>query len=910
MKRVVRFWILVLLGLWIGLGLHDLDRDSAGSDPAISQAQEKPTAAEVWVNQGQQQYDRGQLAAAVESFGQALKILQRDNEVLQSVQVLSLSSLAHQKLGQWSIAREEIDQGLALAKERSERERRDRVQAQLLSAQGQLEFDLGNPEAALKAWQAAETLYQAVEFQPGILGSQINQIQALQVLGFYRRAAERYQSIQVALENLPDSPVKAIGLNNLGNTLRQVADLKTAQQVLHQGLEMAQRLGSPQLESQLRLSLGHGARSLAQRARIVDDTATVNQETEQAIGYYQQVIDDVAETYPLLRVQAQLSQLQLWLEPPQLSINTFKAVQEVVEDLQRSLPQLPPSRASVNAQVDFAENLLQLPQKQVQNTREPVTLNLLNNIPLQAFLEKTIDQAQQLEDLRSQSYALGTLGAVYEQKQNWQQAKQMTRSALQKSQEILAPELSYQWQWQMGRVLNSEVGSQNFSSGDATRTELGRTKAVQGSETDVETALDYYEVAYETLKGLRGDLISLNPEVQYSFREQVEPVYREYVDLLLSPDSPSQEALKKARSVIEGLQLAELDNFFQEACVTTKPQEIEAIDSKAAVFYPIILPTHLAVIVSIPDQELVYYATLQTQGRVERVLAEMLQAISPAFPRQFGQKSQSKVYEWLIEPAETTLQAAGVETLVFVLDGALRNLPMSALYDGEHYLIEKYNVALTPGLQLLPPSLVSASQIKLLAVGLTEARQGFTALPAVQPELDGITADAESRRLVNQDFTELNLEETIRQFPAPILHLATHGQFSSNPDQTFVLTWDGKIEAKDFEALLKAGDEDDEVSPIDLLVLSACQTAAGDDRAALGLAGLAVRSGARSTLATLWSVNDQSTGRLMIDFYKNLIHQHLSKVAALRNAQLALLQTEDYNHPYYWAPFVLVGNWL
>ncbi|HBL10917.1 MAG TPA: hypothetical protein DD379_05835, partial [Cyanobacteria bacterium UBA11162] len=137
---------------------------------------------------------------------------------------------------------------------------------------------------------------------------------------------------------------------------------------------------------------------------------------------------------------------------------------------------------------------------------------------------------------------------------------------------------------------------------------------------------------------------------------------------------------------------------------------------------------------------------------------------------------------------------------------------------------------------------------------------------------------------------------------------ATHGQFSSNPEQTFILTWDEKIKVKEFEDLLRFR-EQGSANPIELLVLSACQTAAGDKRAALGLAGVAVRSGARSTLATLWSVKDQSTAQLMSEFYQEL-SKGVRKAEALRTAQLNLLKQPKYEHPFYWAPFVLVGNWL
>ena len=101
-----------------------------------------------------------------------------------------------------------------------------------------------------------------------------------------------------------------------------------------------------------------------------------------------------------------------------------------------------------------------------------------------------------------------------------------------------------------------------------------------------------------------------------------------------------------------------------------------------------------------------------------------------------------------------------------------------------------------------------------------------------------------------------------------------------------------------------------EEKALELLVLSACETAAGDKWAALGLAGMAVKAGAKSTIATLWSVNDAATARLMSQFYEELVINHKEKSQAIREAQLALLNNDRYTHPLYWAPYVLVGNWL
>lgn len=395
--------------------------------------------------------------------------------------------------------------------------------------------------------------------------------------------------------------------------------------------------------------------------------------------------------------------------------------------------------------------------------------------------------------------------------------------------------------------------------------------------------------------------------MQLSFAESVEPVYRELVDLLLQPGATPSN-LRQARELLESLQLAELDNFFKEACLEARPQQIDEIDPKAAVIYPIILPDRLEVILSLPGQPLRRYGTKVLRERAEMAVRQMRGSLNPLFSSKRRLLVYQKIYDWLIRPAAVDLAASEVETLVFVLDGALRNIPMAALHDGQQYLLEKYQIALTPGLQLLESRGLQVRELSALTMGISEARQGFAALPGVEFELNKIKSQVPAEVLLNQQFTSQSLKDQIASAPFPIVHLATHGQFSSQAEETFILTWDSKINVKQLDRLLRTREQ--EPSPLELLVLSACETALGDQRAVLGLAGIAVRSGARSTMATLWQVNDASSAVLMAEFYSQLSQPGVNKAEALRRAQLSILQQGRYSDPYYWAPFVLVGNWL
>jgi CHAT domain-containing protein len=320
----------------------------------------------------------------------------------------------------------------------------------------------------------------------------------------------------------------------------------------------------------------------------------------------------------------------------------------------------------------------------------------------------------------------------------------------------------------------------------------------------------------------------------------------------------------------------------------------------------------LEVIVALPGQPLRQYTTFLPKEEIDQTLKNLVDAVTiprlHLYLKRFLDPSQ-QVYNWLIRPVEAELAASGIKTLTFVPDGALRNVPFSALHDGQQYLVQKYSVAIAPGLQLVDPKPLAQHQLQILAFGLSESRQGFPALPYVQSELTRIKTGIESKVELNESFTNSNFQQAIQSSPFPVIHLATHGQFSSSAQDTFVLTWDSQIGANDFTELLRTQQANGKHT-IELLVLSACQTAEGDDRAALGLAGVAVRAGARSTLASLWYVNDEATSLLMTQFYQDLMTTQETKAEALRHAQEVILQNNEFSHPYYWSGFVLVGNWL
>ena len=814
--------------------------------------------------QGKTYYQAGQFAAALNAWQKAANAYQTQGEPLNQAMTLSNLALAYQELAQWNQANHAIAQSFTLLDTiPPNTPERLRVQAQALNTQGTLQLAQGQPEAALKTWQHASQLYRQIKDEPGIIRSQINQALALRALGLYRRARNTLDQLtQTTLKTQPDNSLKAATYANLGNLHRSLAHPQAAQEALQKSLDIARTLNSPADISAALLGLGNTARSQGQN--------------ELAIDYYQQAAASAIS--PIAQFEASVNQLDLLLKTNQRQPTTT-----LIPQLQELVQHLPSTRPAIYAQIHFAQTL----------THHQTKLNPTLSAPeIAQILTHAQQQAQRIKDTVAESYALGYLGHVYETAQQWQDAERLTRHALTQAKNT--PEVAYQWQWQLGRLLKAQNKPQ--------------------------AATNAYTSAYKTLKLLRGDLVAANPDIKFTFRDEVEPVYRELVDLLLSPQGssePSQENLKHAREVIEALQVAELENFFQSACLDSTIQVDQVVDEKdptAAIIYPIVLKDRIEVILKLPGEaNLVHYRSTDVSRQdVEATVKRFRRNLQEPFA-YFAQEDGQTLYNWLIKPARPYLERHGIKTLIFVLDEPLRNIPMAALYDGETYLAQTYATALVLGLEVRDSHRLERNQMDVLAVSLTEPPPkvgNFAKLVNANPELDKIKAAGIPVAFIrDQDFTETALEQRLERSTFDIVHLATHGQFGDKPEDTFILAADGKIPLDQFSQLFRR-QQSTTTQGIELLLLSACRTATGSNRAVLGIAGAAIQAGTQSAIASLWSLDDLSSVTFTEAFYQHLGQPGVSRAEALRRAQQAMLQDANYQAPLFWAAYVLVGSWF
>ncbi|MDF5732926.1 MAG: CHAT domain-containing protein [Rhizonema sp. PD38] len=876
-------------------------------------------------NNATQLYRSGQYEKAAEAWQQTASVFAAQGNKLNLAMALSNLSLTYQKLGKWQQATKAIEQSLEILKTQPQGKEKLTIQAQTLDVQGNLQREMGQSTEALKTWQQATNIYSKINEPEKLAQSKINQAQAMQDLGLYPRACstlldalknkiEKARNCQelgdITSEDLkenlqkvakePPSVTTVVGLRSLGELLRIVGQLDQSEMILTTSLTLAQKLKSPQEQAAVYLSLGNTAQALTE-GDLVRGRRENNQ--QKSLAYYSNVVK--LSPCATTQQQAQLNQLSLLLNQEE-----FESAEQLWRSLYPQLMNLSPSRTGVYQQINFAHIFVQSAEKDKFTFNPNPRLPTFNQIA--QILATATQQARSLGDKRAEAFALynrGALSLLAGSTQNLPQAETLTKQGLNIVSSFETPDITYQLLWQLGRI--------------------------RAAQKNIPDAIASYTKAYIALQSLRSDLITLNPEIQFSFRESVEPVYRQLVDLDLKhavslkkagKNEESQKLLTQARNVIESLQVAELNNFFREACVEANFRQIDQIDRTAAVIYPIILPDRLELILTLPNQpnsnqpNSIQHTTVISQKELEDTVEQVHSSLQDldSQDKDFLPIYQ-KVYDWLIRPFESELANSKIKTLTFVLDGNLRNIPMTILHDGKQFLIEKYAIALSPGLRLVNPKPLAEIKLKALTAGLSEIPKNFTVdpifppLPNVKLELEQIKKSGLSNKpLLNEQFTTKELRKQIAGSRVPlIVHLATHGQFSSKVNDTFILSWDKRIDVKQLGNLLR-NTTLNQGNPIELLVLSACETASGDKRAALGLAGVAVQAGARSTLATLWSVRDDSTAKIMGEFYHQLEiakANKLSKAEALRQAQLILQKDANYTHPYFWAPFVMVGNW-
>ena len=736
--------------------------------------------------------------------------------------------------------------------------------AALSMKEGGRAFERGAFAEALSHWKQAADLYKSSGNTPAQFEALVLSAQASMGLGQSKQALQSLE-LALALAQKGDDPLaKVTALGHLGRTYLAFGQLSEASEYLQQASELAKKQASPQLAATTLNDLGV---LLAKK-----------QLDQEALDAFQESIVHLqnAES-PLLAAIARTNAARALLRLGQPA-NSRGALDAALEHLQNISPSRQKLLALIGIALVYQRLITQLPQ-----TRDPLVLRAAG------VLQEAATIAEQQGDRRTLSYALGYLGHLYEAESRLDEALQLTRRALFIAQSVDAPESLYRWQWQLGRLL-----------------------AATGQ---LDHAIASYRQAASTLQPIRVEVAQASPDGPMADQETMKPLYFELADLLLQRASLTEDGkasegyLLAARDAIEAYKTAELRDYFKDDCVDAVRSRLTTLDrlsSDTAVVYPIMFSSRLELLLSLPTG-LTRVSVPVTAERLTQEIREFRRLVEKRTTREYLPHAQ-QLYDWLVRPLEPHLSQPQITTLVFVPDSAIRTIPLAALHDGSSFLINKFALAMTPGLTLTDPRPVNRDKLRFLTAGLTKSVQGFPALPYVAEEMASIEHLYKGDQLINDAFRTSRLEQELRDGGYGVLHIGTHGKFSTDVNDSFLLTFDGKLTIQALDQLVGLFRFRQE--PLELLTLSACQTGVGDDRAALGLAGVALKAGARSALATLWFINDEASATLISEFYRQLRNPALSKAVALQRAQLKLLSDRIYEHPAYWSPFLLLNNWL
>ncbi len=510
-------------------------------------------------------------------------------------------------------------------------------------------------------------------------------------------------------------------------------------------------------------------------------------------------------------------------------------------------------------------NILSLPDSQ---KKIRLLLELAEISPQSEIWEKALSLAKQLDNLPYQSLAQGNLGEHYLQQNNPQAALKAAWSAQLAASKIHDWQSLIQWHYLAARAFE-QLENQD-------------------------SAITQYKLAVATIKKLRQQL-SGNPISPHLYFDVVKPVLNDYLQLLFSLPSPP---LEEVISLQQLDQLGQLDNYFRVICQLDLETPQKMIEKTSARIFFIELDQSIHAVVQLSDSLLHYPLTISHKQLQAQVKQWRVQLMNAEFEESF--ELGSILYKTILAPLMPTLEAKQIEHLQFISNGVLRTVPLAALNDGEKYLIEQFALSYSLGLGNQVTPKLQRDFLPLIA-GLTRSTSKFpNPLKFAEKEALQVQTLLGGTILLDDTFSAISLALQLQDDSYQILHLATHASFSFVRERAFIETGTQTISLNQFESILKQ-----RRSPLQLLVLSACQTAVGDRYSALGLLGVGLRNNIDVVVGSFWEVGDSSTSEQMKTLYE-LWKQGASLPEALRQVQLGLIR--DGELPADWASFIVAFN--
>jgi CHAT domain-containing protein/Tfp pilus assembly protein PilF len=825
---------------------------------------------------GQIYNDLGEKQQSLNYHNQALLLKRALGDQYEEAVSLNNIGMVYSDLGEKQKALDYYNQSLALERVLGNRS----GEASTLANIGLVYSDLGEKQKALNYYSLALSLHRALGNQSGEAVTLNNIGSVFHALGAEQRALDHYSLALPLLRAIGDRFGEAAILANIGTVYRNLGEKQKALEYFNQALPLNRALGDRPGEAVTLTNIGRVYNDLGGKQKALDYLS-------QALPLHREVGSRSGEAATLDyigRVYYDLEKKQKALEYYNQSLALFRALLDplgqagVLSDLMRTWrDQKQPEIA-----VFFG--------KQAVNEIQQIRANIrgLEKETQQSFLKAQANTYRLLADILIAEGRLPEAQRVLEILKNEEYFEFIRRDDRQAAS-LTAP---------MELTKKEKELSNKYAENAASVTSVGNewaTLRAKPARTPEEE---------KHLAELTGQLKIAN---------QAWSKFLDDLHLEMAKSKQPQTTVENLQENASGLQ-----------------RVVRQLGAGTVALYTLVGEEKYHVILVTANVQVAREYTI-TSGELNAKVAAYRDALLD--PHSDPVPKAQELYKILVGPVAKDLEGAQATTLMWSLDGVLRYIPLAALYDGHEYLVEKYrNIVFTPASIPELAARPTVTHWSGLAMGVSKSYGGMSTLPAVPAELHAIireTGTAESagvmtgHTMLDDSFTEDNLKQALLQ-KYPLIHIASHFVFGAGNDTDSYLLLGGK-EAGGQRLTLAELNADPDISfnDVELLTLSACNTALsipGDGREVDGLGILAQRKGAKAVMATLWSVYDPSTSLLMQTFYRNwTTGLPLSKAEALRRAQLALLhggadQTGSgsklpYAHPYYWAPFILIGNW-
>ncbi|BBD57070.1 tetratricopeptide TPR_3 (plasmid) [Planktothrix agardhii NIES-204] len=810
-------------------------------------------------------YDsKGDYPKALQYYQQALAITREIGDRIGEGITLGNMGAVYRNLGQYQTALDYFQQSLTLSKDIGDYP----GEAYILSSIASVYYTQGKYGQALDYFQQALAVRKEIGEIAG-QGYSLNSIGGVyHILGEYEQALTYFQQALTIRRQIGDQAGEGQTLNNIGLVYNLLKKSEAALTVYQQSLAIRQQIGDQ-----------------AGEAHTLNDIGSIYQtksDYNQALDYYKQALsireqigDITGEGVTLNnlgKVYQNLGQQDQALNSYQQALAIFR------ENGNR------PGESSVLANIgEIFQQKKQIPlaitfYKQAVNVTEAIRQDLAG-LPFsqkQSYTATVADTYRHLADLLLQEDRVLEAQQVLD---------------LLKIQEL----------------------------DDYLHNVRGNQETVQGVELlpQEQKLLDNYGKIEQNAIALGQELVALRqikPEARKSsqneriaqLEQQQQQIRQDFNDFI---NSPEVIQLTQQLSQTTGGQNLDLPNL------NRLQRQLGQLPQSTVILYPLILEDRLELVLVTPYSPPIHRTVAIDKTNLNRAILDFRTKITDRFlPNSQIQPSAYNLYQLLIQPIAQDLQKAKVQHIIYAPDGQLRYIPLAALYDGKQWLIENYTINNVTSASLSDFTAKNPEKPHILAGAFTQGQYNvqvgqrqlsFNGLPYAGQEVTTIAATIpDTMTLLDKNF---NPQTTLPQLnDHNIIHFATHASFMpGNPDDSFILFGNGdRLTLKDIETL--------NLTAVDLVVLSACQTGVGGNlgngEEILGLGYQMQLAGAATTMASLWTVDDQGTQILMADFYNNIKSGKFTKSEALQQAQISLIKNQSLNHPYFWSAFILIGN--